>query len=167
MNPNEIVRVALRWLMYVLLHIFVARHLVLFDYAFCFIYVGAILFLPQEINLTGLLLIGFATGVTIDSFDNTLGLHAATSVFLAYLRPIIVRYQFAQKLSEGRLELSLKELGLPAFLSYTLILVSIHHLLLFFIEAGSLSLLPYTLLKIACSILFTTMTVLLAQLFSR
>lgn len=167
MNPNEIVRSALRWLIYVLLHIFVARHLVLFDYAFCFIYVGAILFLPHEINLTGLLLIGFATGVAIDSFDNTLGLHAATSVFLAYLRPIVIRYQFAQKLSEGRLELSLKELGLPAFLSYTLILVSIHHILLFFIEAGSLSFFPYTLLKIACSILFTTVTVLLAQLFSR
>lgn len=167
MNPNEIIRGALRWLIYVLLHIFVARHLVLFDYAFCFIYVGAILFLPQEINLTALLLIGFVTGVTIDSFDNTLGLHAAASVFLAYLRPIIIRYQFAQKLSEGRLELSLKELGLPAFLSYTLILVSIHHILLFLVEAGSLSLLPYTLLKIACSILFTTVTILLAQLFSR
>lgn len=167
MNPNEVVRGALRWLMYVLLHIFVARHLVLFDYAFCFIYVGAILFLPQEINLTALLVIGFATGVTIDSFDNTLGLHAVTSVFLAYLRPIIIRYQFAQKLSEGRLELSLKELGLPAFLSYTIILVSIHHILLFFVEAGSLSLLPYTLLKILCSILFTTVTILLAQLFSR
>ncbi|AXE18816.1 hypothetical protein DR864_14190 [Runella rosea] len=167
MNPNEIVRSALRWLVYVLLHIFVARHLVLFDYAFCFIYVGAILFLPQEINLTGLLLIGFATGVAVDSFDNTLGLHAATAVFVAYLRPIIIRYQFAQKLSEGRLELSLKGLGLPAFLSYTLILVSVHHLLLFFVEAGSLSLLPYTLLKIVCSILFTTLTILLTQLFSR
>ncbi|AEI47460.1 hypothetical protein [Runella slithyformis] len=167
MNLNEIVRGALRWLMYVLLHIFVARHLVLFDYAFCFIYVGAILFLPQEINLTGLLLIGFATGVTIDSFDNTLGLHAATSVVVAYLRPTVIRYQFAQKISEGRMELSLKELGLPAFLSYTLILVSIHHILLFFVEAGGLGLLSYTLLKIACSILFTTVTVLLAQLFSR
>lgn len=167
MNPNEIFRSILRWLVYVLLHIFVARHLVLFDYAFCFIYVGAILFLPQEINLTGLLFIAFATGVTIDSFDNTLGLHAAISVFLAYLRPIVIRYQFAQKLSEGRLELSLKELGLPAFLSYILLLVSIHHLLLFFIEAGSLSLFPYTLLKVGCSILFTTVTLLLTQLFSR
>ncbi len=167
MNPNEIVRSVLRWLMYVLLHIFVARHLVLFDYAFCFIYVGAILFLPQEINLTALLFIGFATGVTIDSFDNTLGLHAAVSVVVAYLRPIIIRYQFAQKLSEGRLELSLRELGLPAFLSYTLLLVSIHHILLFFIEVGNITLLPYTLLKILCSILFTTVTVLLAQLFSR
>ena len=167
MNPNEIVRSVLRWLIYVLLHIFVARHLVLFDYAFCFIYVGAILFLPQEINLTALLFIGFATGVTIDSFDNTLGLHAAVSVVVAYLRPIIIRYQFAQKLSEGRLELSLRELGLPAFLSYTLLLVSIHHILFFFIEEGNITLLPYTLLKILCSILFTTVTVLLAQLFSR
>jgi hypothetical protein len=167
MNPNEIARSAIKWLVYVLLHIFVARHLVLFDYSFCFIYVGAILFLPVEINLTALLLIGFMTGVTIDSFDNTLGLHAIATVLIAYLRPIIIRYQLGQKLTEGRLQLSIRELGLPAFLSYTILLISIHHIVLFLVEAGSISLLPYTLLKILCSVLFTTVTVLLAHFFSR
>ncbi len=167
MNPNEIARSAIKWLVYVLLHIFVARHLVLFDYSFCFIYVGAVLFLPVEINLTALLLIGFMTGVTIDSFDNTLGLHASATVLIAYLRPIIIRYQLGQKLTEGRLQLSIRELGLPAFLSYTILLISIHHIVLFLVEAGSISLLPYTLLKILCSVLFTTVSVLLAQFFSR
>lgn len=167
MNPNDIARSVLRWLIYVLLHIFAARHLVLFNYAFCFIYIGAILFLPVEINLTTLLLVGFATGVTIDSFGNTLGLHAVATVLIAYLRPIIIRYQLGQKLTEGRLQLSIRELGFPAFLSYTILLISIHHIVLFLVEAGSISLLPYTFLKIICSILFTTVSVLLAQLLSR
>lgn len=167
MNPNDIARSVLRWLIYVLLHLFVARHLVLFNYSFCFIYVGAILFLPVEINLTALLLIGFATGVTIDSFDNTLGLHAVATVLIAYLRPIIIRYQLGQKLTEGRLQLSIRELGFPAFLSYVILLISIHHIVLFLVEAGSISLLPYTFLKIMCSVMFTTVSVLLAQLLSR
>lgn len=167
MNPNEIVRSVVKWLVYVLLHIFVARHLVLFDYAFCFIYVGAILFLPIEINLTSLLIISFFTGVIIDSFDNTLGLHASASVLIAYLRPIIIRYQLGQKLTEGRLQLSIRELGFPTFMSYILMLISIHHIILFLVEAGNLSLLPYTFLKIVSSILFTTTCIILTRLFSR
>ena len=127
MNPNDIARSVFKWLIYVLLHIFVARHLVLFNYSFCFIYVGAILFLPVEINLTALLVISFFTGVTIDSFDNTLGLHASATLLIAYLRPIVIRYQLGQKLTEGRLQLSIRELGLPAFLSYAVLLISIHH----------------------------------------
>lgn len=167
MNPNDIIRSVLRWLIYVLLHIFVARHLVLFNYAFCFFYIGAILFLPVEINATILLLIGFITGVAIDSFDNTLGLHVVATVLIAYLRPIIIRYQLTQKLTEGRLQLSIRELGLPNFLSYVLLLITIHHSILFLVEAGSITLLPYTMLKIFCSIVFTTVTLLLAQLLSR
>jgi len=167
MNPNDIIRSVFRWLIFVLLHIFVARHLVLFNYAFCFLYVGAILFLPVEINSTVLLLIGFATGVAVDSFDNTLGLHVVATILIAYLRPIIIRYQLAQKLTEGRLQLTIKELGLPAFLSYAILLISIHHTVLFLVEAGSIAPLPYTALKIVCSIVFTTTAVLLAQLLSR
>ena len=167
MNPTEIIRTVVRWLVYVLLHIFIARHLVLFDYAFCFIYVGAILFLPIEINLTALLFIGFFTGVIIDTFDNTLGLHTSASVLIAYLRPIIIKYQLGQKLTEGRLQLSIKELGFPTFLSYILMLISIHHMVLFLVEAGSLRLFPYTFLKIVCSLVFTTMTIILTRLFSR
>jgi len=167
MNPNEIVRSVVKWLVYVLLHIFVARHLVLFDYAFCFVYVGAILFLPIEINLTALLVISFFTGVIIDSFDNTLGLHASASVLIAYLRPIIIRYQLGQKLTEGRLQLSIRELGFPTFISYILMLISIHHIILFLVEAGNLSLLPYTFLKIVSSIVFTTTCLVLTRLFSR
>jgi hypothetical protein len=167
MNPNDIARSVLRWLIYVLLHIFVARHLVLFNYSFCFIYVGAILFLPIEINPTALLVIGFLTGVVIDSFDNTLGLHAVATVLIAYLRPIIIRYQLGQKLTEGRLQLSVRELGLPAFLSFAILLIFIHHTSLFLVEAGSVSLLPYTFLKIISSVLFTTSSVLLVQFLSR
>ncbi len=167
MNPNEIVRSVVKWIVYVLLHLFVAHHLVLFDYAFCFIYVGAILFLPLEINLTALLAISFFTGVIIDTFDNTLGLHASASVMIAYLRPIIIRFQLGQKLIEGRLHLSIRELGFPTFMSYTLILISIHHIILFLIEAGSLSVLPYTFLKIVCSIIFTSVSIILTQFFSR
>jgi hypothetical protein len=167
MTPNDLIRSALKWLLYVLLHVFVVRHLVLFDYAFCYIYLGAVLFLPFELNLTAALLISFVTGTIMDSFDNTLGLHIIATVLVAYIRPILIRYQLAQKISENRLELSLRGIGLPAFLSYVLVLVSIHHFVLLMVEAGGFGMFGFTLLKILCSIVFTTIALTLGQAFSR
>jgi len=167
MNPNDIIRSTTIGLFYLLLHVFVVRQLVLFDSAFCFIYVGAILTLPYEIGLTTLLLIAFGTGLIADTFDNTLGMHTAATVLMAYLRPTVIRYQMAQKTSEARFELSLRNLGLPTFLSYTFVLILIHHSTLLFIEASSPSLFLFTLLKIGASIVFTLLVLLLTQLFFR
>jgi hypothetical protein len=167
MNPNDIFRSILRGAFYVLIHVFVARQLVLFDYAFCFIYVGVILTLPYDLNLTVLLLIAFVVGLIADTFDNTLGMHTAATVLIAYLRPVVIRYQMAQKVSEGRFELSLRGLGFPAFLSYAMLLIAIHHATLLFIEASSSGLFLITLVKIMASIAFTMVALLLTQLFVR
>jgi hypothetical protein len=167
MNPRVLTRSALLWLLYVLLHLFVTRNLALFDYAFCFIYVAAILVLPYEINLTALLFIAFGTGVIVDSFDNTLGMHAAATVLTAYIRPTVLERLFSQKVSESRINLSLNELGLSGFLSYVVIMISIHHFALFFIEASSMTLFVSTLIKALCSIVFTTFVFIILQLFVR
>lgn len=167
MNPSDIIRSTIIGLFYLLMHVFVARQLVLFDCAFCFIYVGVILTLPYEISLTALLLIAFGTGLIADTFDNTLGMHTAATVLMAYLRPTVVNYQMSQKISEGRFELSLRNLGTPTFLSYAFVLVLIHHSTLLFIEAGSGSLFLFTLLKIGASVVFTLIALLLSQLFFR
>lgn len=166
MTPNDIFRSAMRWLIYVGLHILVVRHWVLFDYAFCFIYLGAIIFLPLEISTTLLLVISFFTGLIIDTFDNTLGLHIIPTVLVAYIRPILIQYQLSQKLGESRLQLSMKSLGIVPFLSYTLILVAVHHIALFLIETGSFDNFLSTLLKIIGSIIFTIVSLILIQIFS-
>lgn len=167
MNPNDILRSIIAGTFYVLLHVFVGRQLVLFDYAFCFIYVGAILTLPYETNLTALLLIAFVIGLIADTFDNTLGMHTAAAVLMAYLRPVVIRYQMAQKVSEGRIELSLRGLGFVPFLSYALTLLLVHHSALLFLEASNLSLFLFTLLKIGASVVFTMVVLFLTQLFFR
>jgi len=38
----------------------------------------------------GLLMVGFITGITLDFFTMTPGLHAAACVLIAYLRPFII-----------------------------------------------------------------------------
>ncbi|WP_077923648.1 hypothetical protein [Spirosoma sp. 209] len=167
MTFREIVSASLLFLLYLTLQILLVRNLVLFDYAFCFIYIACVLLLPNETSLTWLLLIAFVTGIIVDTFYNTLGMHAAATVLMAYCRPLVVRSQIDVPGLESRIEFSLKELGAGAFFRYVLLLALIHHAALFFIEANSLALLIPTLIRVGASTLFTTVSIVLIQFFTR
>jgi hypothetical protein len=167
MTLREILTTSLLFLLYLILQILLVRNLVLFDYAFCFIYIACTLLLPNEISLTWLLFIAFATGLIVDMFYNTLGMHAAASVLMAYCRPLVVRSQIDVPGLETRIEFSLRALGVGAFFRYVLILTLIHHTALFFIEASSLTLIIPTLIRVAASTLFTTVSIVLIQFFTR
>ena len=116
---------------------------------------------------TVLLLLAFATGIIVDTFYNTLGMHAAATVLMAYLRPLVVRTQMGQRIQEARVVFTLQELGFGDFLKYVFPLVLLHHGVLFLIEAGSLSLIIPTLLRTVASSLFTTLSIVLIQFFTR
>ena len=167
MTFREIVSSVFLFLLYLILQILLVRNLVLFDYAFCFVYIACILLLPNETSLTLLLVIAFVTGIIIDTFYDTLGMHAAASVLMAYFRPLIVRAQIDVPGLETRIEFSLNQLGVWPFFRYVLILALIHHSALFFIEASSLSLFIPTLIRVAASTLFTTISIVLIQFFTR
>lgn len=167
MTLREILSTTLLFVLYLALQILLVRNVVLFDYGFCFIYIACILLLPNEIGLTWLLLIAFVIGVLVDTFYNTLGMHAAATVLMAYCRPLIVRAQIDVPGLETRIEFSLRQLGVGAFFRYVLILALIHHTALFFIEASSLSLMIPTLIRIGASTLFTTVSIVLIQFFTR
>ena len=167
MTLREIVSTAFLFLLYLTIQILLARNIVLFDYGFCFLYIACVLLLPNETSLTWLLVIAFLTGVVVDTFYNTLGMHAAATVLMAYLRPLVVRSQIDLPGGESRIEFSLQELGTGAFFRYVFIMALIHHSALFFIEASSLTLLVPTLIKIVASTLLTTVSIVLIQFFTR
>ncbi|GAB4000352.1 rod shape-determining protein MreD [Spirosoma daeguense] len=168
MTLREIVTTSILFLLYLLLQILLVRNIVLFDYAFCFVYIACILLLPNETSLTWLLIIAFLTGVIVDTFYNTLGMHAAATVLMAYCRPLVVRSQIdVPGLETSRIEFSLQALGTGAFFRYVLTLALIHHLTLFFIEASSLTLIIPTLIRVGASTLFTTISIVLIQFFTR
>jgi hypothetical protein len=167
MTIREILNYIFLFVLYVVLQILIVRNLVLFDYAFCFIYIAAIILLPYEISMMVYLLIAFATGIIIDTFYNTLGMHAAATVLMAYFRPAVTRVLIDQPGQEFRLGLSLQELGTGTFFRYVLTMALIHHLALFSIEASSLTLIVPTMIRTGASALLTTVSVVLIQFFTR
>ena len=167
MTLREILNIIFLFFLYLFLQILIVRNLVLFDVAFCFIYVGCILLLPTEMSLSATLLTAFCVGLIIDTFYNTLGMHAAATVLMAYVRPVMVRFQAAQRGFDSRLLFSIHEMGSRNFFYYVLILTLIHHFALFTIEANNILLFVPTLIKIAASTLFTSVSIMLVQYFSR
>ncbi|GAB2574029.1 hypothetical protein [Spirosoma areae] len=167
MTFREILSTTVLFLLYLVLQILLVRNLVLFDYAFCFIYIACILLLPNETSMTWLLLLAFITGIIVDTFYNTLGMHAAATILMAYCRPLVVRSQIDVPGLETRIEFSLQELGAGAFFRYVFILTLVHHTALFFIEASSLTLLIPTLIRVGASTVFTTVSIVLLQFFTR
>lgn len=166
MSLREAIQYTLMILLYLFLQIFFMRNLVLFNYAFCFIYIAGVLLLPADINRMYLLLIGFATGFTIDVFSNTFGMHASATVLIAYLRPFLIQYQMDAKGSE-RAEVGIRAQGFGSFLGYILPLILIHHTMLFLMEMNNFSMILYTSLRIAASTLFTAILIVILELFSK
>jgi len=142
------------------------RNLIFLNYAFCFLYVGAVLVLPPELDKSLYLLIAFCCGLLLDVFTNTLGLHAAATVLVAYLRSFLLERHVKQT-GEELMSLTLRRLGLVQFISVFFPLVFIHSAALFLIEANSFNLILHTLLRIGASSVYTMLGILLWQSFAR
>ncbi|RRA98689.1 hypothetical protein [Larkinella rosea] len=167
MTLREILNIIFLFVLYLSLQILIVRNLVLFDVAFCFMYVACILLLPAEMSLSATLLVAFVVGIIVDTFYNTLGMHAAATVLMAYVRPMVVRFQAARGGFDGRIVFSIHEMGSLNFFYYVVILTFIHHFTLFLIEANNILLFLPALIKIVASTLFTSVTIMLVQYFSR
>jgi len=140
------------------------RNMVLFNTAFCFIYVAFLLFLPIQMPKVFLLVLAFITGITIDVFYDTVGINAAACVLLAYLRPYVLALLTPRDDYEKNDSVNVHKMGWRWFTVYSMFLIFMHHLALFFLELGSFRALGFTLAKIFLSSLFTFLVVIIIQL---
>jgi hypothetical protein len=150
---------------YALLQIMLFQELVLFRYAFCFVYVAYILLLPMETNSLTLMTLAFLMGVIVDIFYNSLGMHASALVVVAYLR----NYWLGAITPQGGYDVgsapTLAANGLQWFMVYAIPMVFVHHAILFFTEAGGFSMFWFTMLKVMASTVFTSGMIILFQYF--
>jgi len=157
---------AIYFVVYLLAQVMLFRQLVLFNTAFCFVYVAFILLLPIETNPLALMGVAFVLGFSIDIFYDSLGLHALSLVLVAYLRNYwlgTITPQGGYDAGEGP---TLAVNGLQWFMVYSIPLVFVHHAVLFFTEAGGFGIFWFTLSKVMSSLVFTMTLVLLLQYLS-
>jgi hypothetical protein len=164
MNKSLIISVV-SFFLFLILQVMLFKKLVLFNTAFCFVYIAFVLLLPIETNPLVLMLVGFGLGLLIDVFYDHQGMHAAATVVVAYLR----NYWLGAITPQGGYDVgttpTLGANGLIWFLSYATPLILLHHLILFFIDAGGFGLVWLTVGKAFASLLFTMLSLILHQYF--
>jgi len=148
---------------YLFYQVLILQNVVLFHTAFCFLYIAYLLVLPVETNPMALIAIGFVMGLSIDTFYDSLGLHAFACVLIMYLRNYWLSNLTPQGGYNSNDTPSLALNGLQWFTVYATPMVFIHHSVLFFAEAGGFDMFWFTLWKIITSTLFTLLVILIAQ----
>lgn len=129
-----------------------------------YLYIYLLIILPVDFPPNAGLFLAFAMGIIIDIFSQTLGMHTISAVFLAYARPYILRNMAPRDGYEFSRNVSIKQMGWLWFLTFSGIMVFLHHFVLFFIESFRMSGLGYTLLKAMGSSLLTLSLIVVVQL---
>lgn len=164
---NYLPRYLFNFIFFTLIQVLVLNNIQLSGYVNPYLYILFIITLPFETPGWLLLLLGFSSGMVIDIFSNTPGMHASATVFMSFLRPYVLRLIAPREEYQPGTIPTMGFYGIAWFLRYCVILAFAHHLFLFFIEVFSITHFFSTLLRAVSSTVFTILLIVVAQLFSQ
>lgn len=154
----------MRFILVVLIQLLVVNKIELSTYVNPYIYILFILSLPVSMKPWMVVLLSFFTGLVMDTFSSTPGLHMAATGFMGYLRNFYLQFACSKEDFEGRIEPSISKKGIVWFVFYVSILALIHHVFLFYLEVYSFREFFRTLFRVVSSSLFTVIIISIGQL---
>jgi len=160
---NTVIRNIARFIFLILLQVLVFNNIQVFSFITPFIYILFIILLPFETHKWFRLILGFALGLFIDMFSNTGGIHAAATVLIAFISPWVQNVVSTKEEYEPGIEPGIKNLGFNWFFFYSLILTSVHHIFLFYLEIFSLTNFFGTLWHAILNVVFTMVFIIFSQ----
>ena len=145
-----------RWILYgvyfiliVLLQGLVVNHLGIGVYAYPMIYILLLIILPFEVNFI------LSLGIAI-----AFGLHTSASLWLAFMRPTILKTLKPRDGYEVALMPTTHDMGITWYTAYAGIMIVIHHIWFFTLEVFRFDLLGLILLKIIVSAILSLLIIL-------
>lgn len=159
----RIIQLLIRFIFIVLLQVVVLNHIQFNGYVNPYIYLLFILMLPVETPNWLLLVIALLTGLTIDMFGNSGGMHAAATVLMGFARPGILRLIAPRDGYESETRLSPQVMGFNWFVTYVSMMVLIHHFAYFYLEVFTFSEFFMTFLKVLINSAITIALIILGQ----
>ncbi len=156
----------LRFILVVLVQVFVLDNIQFLGYVSPMLYILFILSLPVRFPRGGVLLLAFFIGLIIDMFNNTMGIHAFATVFAAFFRRPAINLSVSTE-EMGNPTPSFRSFGVNAYIKYVIIVVLLHHTVLFLVESFSFMNLTLLIPKIIISSLVTILLILGVKSFFR
>ena len=148
-----------RYVVVMLLQVLLFDQLQLWGACHPYIYILCLLMMPITLPHNVDMLIGALVGLVMDVFCNSLGVHTAACILVMFIRPYLIGALVNDKdrLNE---QISLRSIGMEAMLRYVVIMVIIHHLMVFALAAWSWSHIGFVLLETLVSSLVTILIII-------
>lgn len=126
----------IRFIVFLLVQVYVLNKIEpLHRFIVPYLYFLFILWLPFSISRMWLLIIGFFTGLSLDYFTMTPGLHSAACVLIAYARPFIINILMPKDTADFNYrEPSPKAMQWTPYAVYVFVLTLLHHGYMVFLE---------------------------------
>ena len=139
---NLITKNLIRFIVLGLLQVIILKDLDLtpgnFDFIHLIVYPLAIMLLPLKTPRVLIILLGFVYGLSIDIFYDSLGVHASAATFMAFSRKIVLKFLEPYGGYTTDQIPTLRNMGIYWFFIYSGILMAIHLLFYFSMDAFSI-----------------------------
>lgn len=135
MRNNETIINIWRFVALIFLQVFLLNNINLMGYINPYLYVLFILLYPLDGNKSLLIFLSFLLGLSVDIFEDSGGVQAAACVFIAYMRPVVLKYSFGVSYEYNSVKLH-KAAPIERF-TYLASMVFLHHLVMFALEIFS------------------------------
>jgi hypothetical protein len=131
----------IRAVVFVLLQGFVLQRIFIggdtFNYLSLIMYPVVIILLPIQTSRAAQVLIGFALGLGVDFIYGSLGVHASAGVFVAYIRPMVLRFMEPRGGYPIPSSPLAGDFGLRWFMQYSALMLGFYLLFYFSVEVFS------------------------------
>lgn len=152
---NEIIKNTIRFILLVLLQVLIVQNIHLGPYIILFPYILFILLLPFETPKLVVMLLAFFTGLIIDMFYDTAGIHAAVCTLVGFSRYYVLKLLSPREGYDPGLSPTIQSMGPVWFITYSAVIIFIHHLFFFYLEIFRFSEFFSTLLRVFLSTIGT------------
>jgi rod shape-determining protein MreD len=164
---NTIIRFSVITILLILLQILVLNNIQFSGFINPYVYIMIVLLLPSVTPAWLVLIISFLTGLIIDLFSGSPGMHASATLLAGFSRPLVLRVISPRDGYESGSDLSMAAYGFRWFFIYATIIVLIHHTTLFFLEVFRFTDFFRTILRILLSSIFTIGFILLLEYYRK
>ena len=167
---SDLLKKILRFAVFILIQVFLLNKIPhLHRFITPYIYFLFLLWLPFSVSRQWLLIIGFITGLTLDYFTMTPGLHTAACLLIAYVRPFLISVLTPKDSSEFNYrEPSPRAMLWTPYLVYVFVLTLLHHGYMIFLQWLSFgSFLDFIIKVIATTAISMLLIVTVELLFPR
>lgn len=157
---KSILNLIIIFLVLVTTQVVVFNNICLFNVAIPIIFIYFIIRLPLSININIVMTIAFITGLIIDIFSDTQGVHALSCTLTSFVKRNILRLYITRDddITDG--EVTIRTIGFVVYFKYLLTIVLLYCTLVFCIEAFTFFNILQLFLRIICSTILSFLLIL-------